>query len=79
MRAAICLVFNDHFKDAEMLSMGVIKDCAGKSRSSKVRATGCGSSSGMPHSDATGRSRRVRSSIRKVNSSRERFPGEGAL
>jgi len=38
MRAAICLVFNDHFKDAEMLSMGVIKDCAGKSRSSKVRA-----------------------------------------
>jgi len=44
MRAAICLVFNDHFKDAEMLSMGVIKDCAGKSRSSKVRATGCGSS-----------------------------------
>jgi hypothetical protein len=27
-----------------MLSMGVIKDCAGKSRSSKVRATGCGSS-----------------------------------
>ena len=30
-----------------MLSIGVIKDCAGKRRSSKVRATGCGSSSGV--------------------------------
>jgi hypothetical protein len=53
MRAAICLVFNDHFEDAEMLSMGVIKDCAGKACRAKVRSTGCGYSSGVPHSDAT--------------------------
>jgi hypothetical protein len=64
-----------------MLSMGVIKDCAEKSRSSRVRATGCGYSSGVPHSDAPGQAGPDASDHRFATSisSRERFPGKGAL